>query len=229
MIMKKLLSILIFALVAVPVLAQDAEPEEEQYVGGVPFKVFYMMPSFSDGMVYFYSQTPAQGKLNICAVDHTLRFLDKDGKELEARSDQGVLKVRIDTVWFIKSSDYFYRMYPVTPEIGIALRREVRIIRDAKEGAYGMVSQTSAIKEINKVYADGFTVDLNKDKRYPYEITETISLYRWNAVVPFNKKSLKKLFPAKKEEIDKYFSTHKSLPSSLDKAMELIAELAKTE
>lgn len=227
--MKKLLSVLLALAVAFPVFAQDPEPQNEEYIGGIPARVFYIMPSFADGMVYFYSQSPAQGKLNICAVDNTLRFLDKDGKELEATSDQGILKVRIDTVWFIKSDDFFYHMYPVTPEVGIALRREVRIIRDAKEGAYGMVSQTSAIKEINKIYADGFTVDLNKDKKYPYEISETLCLYKWNAVVPFNKKSLKKLFPAKKEQIDQYFSSHKSVPGTLDKALELVAEFAKTE
>ena len=227
--MKKLFSLLLAAIVALPVFAQDPEPVEEQYIGGIPASVFYLMPSFSDGMVYFYSQTPAQGKLNICAVDHSLRFLDKDGKDLEARSDQGILKVRIDTVWFIKSDDFFYRMYPVTPEIGVALRREVRILRDAKEGAYGMVSHTSAIREINKVYADGFAVDLNKDKKYPYEIKDMICLYKWNAVVPFSKKSLKKLFPAKKDQIDAYFQAHKSVPGTLDKAMELVTELAKTE
>lgn len=226
--MKKL-AILVMMLSGAAAFAQDIEPQEENYVGGVPAGVFYMLPKFSDGMVYFYTQSPAQGKLNICAVDHSLRFLDKDGKELEANGDQGVLKVRIDTVWFIKSQDFYYRMYPVTSEVGIALKREVRIIRDAKEGAYGMVSQTGAIKEINKVYADGFSVDLNKDKKYPYEITETLYLYKWNAVVPFSKKSLKKLFPAKKAQIDEYFSTHKNLPRTLDKALPLVSEWAVIE
>lgn len=214
---------------SVTAYAQDLEPKEEEYVSGIPASVYYLMPSFADGIVYFYSQVPAQGKLNICAVDHTLRFLDKNGKELQANDNQGVSKVRIDTVWFIRSADYFFRMYPLTADSGIAVKREVKILRDAKEGAYGMVSQTGAIKEINKIYGDGVSVDIGKDKKVQYEITDLLYLYKGGAVASFNKKNLKKIYPAKKAEIDQYFSTHKSLPHTLDRALELVAEFAGTE
>ena len=224
--MKRTLLIASLLALAIPAFAQDETPQEE-YIAGIPASVYYLMPSFADGMVYFYTRTPAQGKLNICATDNTLRFIDNSGKELQASGDQGILKVRIDTVWFIKNQDYFYRMYPVTADVGIAVRREVKIIKGAREGAFGMTSQTSAIKEINKVYADGVSVDLNKDKKLPYEVTDLLYLYKGNAVGSFNKKSLKKVFPAKKDQIDQYFTTHKLAPSTLDKALELVAELAK--
>ena len=223
--MKRLLLLLSF--VGLAASAQDL-PEEE-YIAGIPASVYYLMPSFADGMVYFYSQTPAQGKLNICALDNTLRFLDKNGKELQASDNQGILKVRIDTVWFIKDLDSFYRMYPVTADMGVAVKREVTVSKGGKEGAFGMSSQTSAIKEINKIYADGVGVDLNKDKHLPYEVTDLLYLYKGSAVCPFNKKSLKKLFPSRKAEIDSYFSAHKTLPRTLDKALPLLSSWAVAE
>lgn len=220
---------LVFTACLMALLSVEGFAQDQKYIDGIPADVYYLMPDFADGIVYFYSQAPAKGKLNICAVDQTLRFMDKDGKELQANEDQGISKVRIDTVWFLKSPEAFYRMYPVTSDSGIALRREVKIVSDAKEIAFGMTSQTGAIKTINKVYSDGVSVDITKEKRYPYEITELIYLYKGNAVAAFNKKSLKKVFPAKKAEIDEYFNTHKALPKTLEKALPLVAGWAKTE
>ena len=212
------------AFITVTATAQDIEPVQEEYVSGLPASVYYMMPSFADGIVYFYNRVPAQGKLNICAVDHSLRFLDKNGQELQADENQGVSKVKIDTVWFIRSGDYYYRLYPLTADSGLAVMREVKIRRDAKEGAYGMVSQTGAIREINKIYGDGVSVDINKNKKVQYEIIDEVYLYKGVAVAPFNKKNLKKIFPAAKASIDEYFSSHKTLPYTIDKAMALVSE-----
>ena len=223
--MKRLL--LLLAFVGAVAQAQDKEPVDEAYIAGVPASVYYLMPSFADGMVYFYSRVPAQGKLNICAIDHTLRFLDKNGQELQAEDNQGVSKVRIDTVWFLRSYDYFYRMYPLTADSGLAVKREVKILRDAKEGAYGMVSQTGAIREINKLYGDGVSVDINKNKKVHYEIIEELYLYKGGTVAAYNKKNLKKIFPALKPRIDDYFTTHKTLPHTLDQARVLIMEWSK--
>ena len=35
---------------------------------GIPEDVFYLMPSFGEGSVYFSDKSPAHGRLNICAV-----------------------------------------------------------------------------------------------------------------------------------------------------------------
>ena len=55
--------------------------------GDIPADVFYLLPEFRQGMVYFSDQRPAQGTLNICAVDQTLRFMDKD-QELSSGADK---------------------------------------------------------------------------------------------------------------------------------------------
>lgn len=196
----------------------------QQTVHGIPSDVYYMMPEFSDGMIYFDGQKPAQGKLNICAFDNTLRFIDKSGKELVASNTENIVKVRIDTVFFIVDQEIFYRMYPVAPGVGIALRREVQLEKAGKPGAYGTVSQTASIRENNTIYVDGVAYDIDKDqdKELPYTITETPYIYKDDSVLVLNKRNLRKVFPERKAEIDAYFKAGNTVPDKLDDALALL-------
>lgn len=190
-----------------------------------PADVRYLMPGFLDGMIYFQGQMPAQGKLNICALDNTLRFLDKDGTEMVAANEDRIVKVRIDTALFIHSGGLYYRMYPLRGSIGmgIALKRDVRPKSVGKPGAYGTTSQTASIRENANVYADGISYNINKDKEVSYETVDTLFLYNGDNVLVFNKRNLRKLFPDSKEAIDAYFKAGGTIPSGVNEAMELLA------
>ena len=190
---------------------------------GIPDELYYLMPDFSDGTIYFRGQSPARGKLNICAVDNSLRYLDKDGTELSASQSENIFKVWIDTVIFYRYQDVFYRLFPVTSDLGVALRRDVHILKDAKQGAYGTVSQTNAIKEYGVIYADGVAYNLNSAKQYPYRVYETLYFFKGDEIYPVNKKGLRKMFPDKKAEIDAWFKDGGALPETGDGLKELIA------
>lgn len=221
--MKRLLCAACFFGALVAAGAQEAKTKS----GAIPPEVYYLMPSFGQGMVFFSGQAPAQGMLNICAVDNTLRFKDRDGKELAASNDDNVVKVQIDTVLFIRDDGVYYRMYPVSPDMGIALKRDVVIESDARTGAYGMVSRTSAIRENSTYYADGVAYNLDNDKEYPYRVSETLFLYRGNDVIVFSRKNLRKLFPARKNDIDTFFKSGGSIPQELPDALAFLARWAE--
>lgn len=191
----------------------------------MPDSVYYLMPRFGQGYVFLRGQMPAQGTMNICAVDNTLRFLDDTGTELSSGEDN-ILKVVIDTVSFLRYQDVFYRQYPVKADVGVALRRKVQIIRDKKEAAYGGTSQTSSTKQYNTLYADGITYNLNDGKEYPFEVTETICIYKGDAVLPLTKKSLRKVFAARKAEVDAWFQAGHTLPRTVEKTREMLAQWA---
>ena len=208
------------AFVLCPVLRAQEQSGER-----IPDEVFYLMPEFGDGTIYFRGQNPARGKLNICAVDNTLRYIDDKGQELSAASTDNVLMVQIDTVKFLHDQDGFYRMYPVNSRTGIALQRNVRILVGAKKGAYGMVDQTSSIRQYSTIYSESGMYNLTRN--YPYEVSEEIYLYMGNYVTPLTKKNLKKMFPSRKEDIDAYFKAGHPLPKTVADALTIISNWAE--
>lgn len=219
--MKQLSGICLALCLSVSLMAQ------EKGTGRIPDELFYLMPKFADGTVYFRGQNPAQGKLNICAADNTLRFIDDNGKELAANAEsvENIIMVQIDTVQFMYDQNAFYRKYPVTSNIGIAHLREIHILKGAKKGAYGMVDQTSSIRQYSTLYSEGMAYNLNTGD--PYEVVETMFLYINHAIVPFTKKNIKKAFPAKKDEIDAWFKAGNSLPKTEEEALPVLRQWAK--
>lgn len=199
---------------------------QQRGTGRIPDDVFYLMPEFADGVVYFRGQNPAQGKLNICAADNTLRFINDNGEELaaDAESSENIIMVMIDTVKFMKDQNGFYRMYPVTSNMGVALQRKVHILKGAKKGAYGAVDQTSSIRQYSTLYSEGMAYNL--DTGDPYEVTEEINLYMNHAVIPLTKKNIKKLFPARKDQVDAYFKSGHPLPKTVEDTLTLLRQFA---
>ena len=210
---------IVFALL---LLAASAMAQEKKAPNGISAEVYYLMPQFSEGTVYLRGQRPLQGKMNICAVDNTLRFIGPDGEELSATEDGDIVKVRIDSVMFLRDHDIFYRLYPLSSEMGVALQREVRIFWDAKEGAYGSVSQTSSIQQYGIIHSDGSTHTLSGLKEYPYSVSETLSIYKEGAIYPITRKNLRKLFPAHKDEIDAWFKAGNKLPETVAEALDFL-------
>ena len=194
--------------------------------GDIPADVFYMLPEFRQGMVYFSDQGPAQGNVNICAVDHTLRFMDKD-QELSSGADN-INRVIIDDIIFVRIDGAFYRLYPITDDLTLALRRDVEILRDVKTGAYGTQSRTSSIREVGSLQADGMMYTLQSSKSYPYNMTETCFLYQADGVTLINKRNLRKRFPDRKDDIDAWLKSH-SLPKTLDDTRAFLTRLIAGE
>lgn len=192
---------------------------------GIPADVFYLMPSFGQGMVYFSDQGPAQGQLNICAEDQSLRFMDSTGQELSSKADN-ILKVVIGNVVFIRDDGFFYRLYPVTDEVTLAVLRDVEIQRDAKKGAYGTVSRTSSIREVGTFQADGIMYKLENSANYPYTVSETCFLFKAGTIIPFNKRNLRKQFPDRKDDLDAWLKSGHSLPKTLDDTTAFLTRLA---
>ena len=196
--------------------------------GDIPADVFYLMPEFGQGMVYFTGQAPAQGKLNICAEDQSLRFLDDKGEEMSSKADN-IVRVVIDDVVFVRDEGAFYKIVPVTDGLSVAFHRDVEIMRDAKVGAYGVVDRTSSIREYSSVYSDGVMHTLGSSKSYPYRVYESCSLYKDGSIIAFNKRNLRKHFPDRKADIDAWLKAGHVLPEKLDDVQAFLSRLVSGE
>ena len=208
---------LLLALASVGAAAQDGD------VNGIPNNVYYLMPSFSTGYVFFADQAPVKGKINICAVDNTLRYMDDKGQEIVADAGGNVVKVLIDNVSFIHSGGLYFRMYPVTDIFGLALKRDINIRKDIRMGStMAGMTKSNALIEYGSVYPDGQAYGIDQTGNNPYTVSEKLFLYIRNKVVPINKKNLQKLFPDKKEEIKNYFILGNHFPDDPEEAMKVI-------
>ena len=218
--MKRTLLLLLLLFAGLSVFGQEAQ-------GDIPADVFYLLPEFRQGMVYLSDQGPAQGKLNICAVDQTLRFMDNDGQELASGADN-INRVVVDDIVFVRIDGAFYRLYPISDEVTVAYRRDVEILRDVKQGAYGTQSRTSSIQEVSTFQTDGMMYTLKSSKNYPYNVSESCSLYQAGSVTPITKRSLRKRFPARKDDLDAWFKSH-SLPKTLEDTRAFLSRLNSGE
>ena len=217
--MKKIVLLLVLLLAGGAAFGQEAR-------GDMPADVFYLLPEFRQGMVYFSDQGPAQGNLNICAVDQTLRFMDKD-KELSSKADN-INRVVVDDIVFVRVDGAYYRLYPITDDLTLACRRDVEILRDVKTGAYGMQSRTSSIREVGSLQSDGMMYTLQSSKSYPYNVSESCFLYHAGNVTAISKRSLRKRFPDRKDDLDAWLKSH-ALPKTLDDTRNFLSRLTTGE
>lgn len=188
---------------------------------GIPNDVFYLMPKMTQGTLLFRDKSPIPGQFNICAVDNTVRFMDK-GTELAMEDDESMLEVVFNDVAFLHRDGTYYHLYPVTDEAFVAVRRDVLIMNDAKMGSYGMESNTTAIQTIETVSAPGRILNLADMKEVPYRMTETAALYRKGSIISLNKRNLVRCFPDKKAEIEAWFDANKKIdPTDVPAVLEL--------
>ena len=191
---------------------------------GIPNDVFYLMPKMSQGTLLFRDKSPIPGQFNICAVDNTVRFMDK-GTELAMEDDESMLEVVFNDVAFLHRDGTFYRLYPVSEEAFVAVKRDVLIMNDTKMGSYGMESSTTAIQTMEAVRTPGRILNLEDARDVPYRMTETAALYRKGSLLNLNKRNCTKCFPDRKADIEAWFNANKRInPEDIQTVLALCQE-----
>ena len=191
---------------------------------GIPADVFYLMPKMVQGTLLFRDKSPITGPFNICAVDNSVRFKD-EGAELAMEEDESMLEVIIDGIPFLHRDGTFYRLYAVSDEAFVAVKREVLIMNDTKMASYGMESNTTAVQTIEAVSIPGRILDLSQMEDVPYRMTETAALYRKGTLLTLSKRNFTKCFPDRKSEIDAWFAANKKInPQDIETVLALCKE-----
>jgi hypothetical protein len=191
---------------------------------GIPADVFYLMPKMAQGTLLFRDKSPVAGQFNICALDNTVRFKDK-GTELAMKEDESMLEVIIDGVPFLHRDGTFYRLYAVSDEAFVAVKRDVLIMNDSQMASYGMESNTTAVQTIETMNMPGRVLDLSQMKDIPYRMTETASLYRKGSILSLSKRNFIKCFPDKKADIEAWFAANKRInPQDIETVLALCQE-----
>ena len=139
--------------------------------------------------------------------------------------DESMLEVIIDGIPFLHRDGTFYRLYAVSDEAFVAVKREVLIMNDTKMASYGMESNTTAVQTIEAVSIPGRILDLSQMEDVPYRMTETAALYRKGTLLTLSKRNFTKCFPDRKSEIDAWFAANKKInPQDIETVLALCKE-----
>lgn len=197
-----ILTLCAFCLMALSAGAQSAQAEFE---ASLPDSVKYVMPSFGPGNILYKDGGYSRGSFNICTVDNTLRYIDTDESEKVLADPSQVESVSISGVLFLHTQNMYLGV--VGDYDGVLLCVEKRMVFDDKKvGAYGTTSATSSIRTVSSSTDNGSTFRFSNVK---YKVRETPYLYKKGRLQVPSKKTLSKLFPARKAEIEAYLEENR--------------------
>ena len=201
--MKRYLTCLLAAILCLPAFCQKEG-------NSIPAEIFYLMPEFGQGNVYFKGRTPFPAQLNICAIDGTVRYKDQAGQERIIQDDGSLTAVSIADAYFVRNDNDFVRLYTLNREISVAYLRKVDLMDDVKVGAFGMETRTAAINNYDSFANSGQFYNLDQVKDHRYRLYETVYLFHGGQFSVFNKRNCQKCFPGAKDAIDAWFKEHRN-------------------
>jgi hypothetical protein len=133
-------------------------------------------------------------------VDNTLRYIDTDESEKVLADPSQVESVSISGVLFLHTQNMYLGVVGDYDDVLLCVDKRL-VFDDRKVGAYGTSSATSSIRTVGASTESGSTFRFSNVK---YEVRETPYLYKKGRVYVPSKKTLTKLFPAKKADIEAY-------------------------
>lgn len=212
-----ILTLCAFCLMALSAGAQSAQAEFE---ASLPDSVKYVMPAFGPGNILYKDGGYSRGSFNICTVDNTLRYIDTDESEKVLADPSQVETVSISGVLFLHSQSMYLGVVGDYDDVLLCVNKHL-VFDDRKAGAYGTSSATSSIRTVGASTDNGSTFRFSNVK---YEVKETPYLYKKGRVYVPSKKTLTKLFPAKKADIESFlqenlvdFSDYRQVEALMEK------------
>ena len=212
-----ILTLCAFCLMALSAGAQSAQAEFE---ASLPDSVKYVMPAFGPGNILYKDGGYSRGSFNICTVDNTLRYIDTDQSEKVLADPSQVETVSISGVLFLHSQSMYLGVVGDYDDVLLCVNKHL-VFDDRKAGAYGTSSATSSIRTVGASTDNGSTFRFSNVK---YEVKETPYLYKKGRVYVPSKKTLTKLFPAKKADIESFlqenlvdFSDYRQVEALMEK------------
>lgn len=214
--MKKILiSILILCSAGLTVFSQTVKGKvsvdaRQDLLSVLPSEVSYFLPHFEDATVFFTDGKASSGKVNICLVDNSVRFIHSTGDTLLLSSQDRVLRIQAADTLILKTEDYFVKQIAVYGKTSLAERRRLTLdAGEEKQGGYGALPPTSTALEGKLTSIDPsrqfeFKTDISYTLRKDYILTDGEKVY------PASTSSFIKFFPEKKKEIRSYVKTHKT-------------------
>lgn len=197
--------------------------------------VKYVNPQFYPGVVIFADGKQSGGSINICTIDQKLHFVHESGDTLVVKKNEEVDRVYILGRAYVNSKYGYMEMLETVGDVTLCELRLTEIHTDAAPGAYGLKTQTSAVKsqtsfEISSNFSGQEPItntllnfDINDEIAFSYRKSPFL-LVKGEAY-PINRKTLAKFFPEQKSIIEQYLKDKNPVLTSVAPVQELFCML----
>ena len=114
--MKKAVTLLVLLSLFLPLHAQKTKVQgtvtikaREDLLKELPAEAAYFMPEFRDATVQFNDGKLSQGRINICLVDNSVRFIEESGDTLLLSNAENVMRILIGDTVMLQREGYFIK------------------------------------------------------------------------------------------------------------------------
>lgn len=212
--MNKRLLIPLLIIIQLPVFAQDGvlKARDGKIFDSEAFlKHRYAMPTFSNGKIILKDKTTYTGKFNVDNCSQTLRMIGEKGDTLTVASEGLVVSMSAGGYLFYKIKNRYIQILDTDGETSLGLAKQVTFGRKALTGAFGMSDDVAMMDNVVST-EDNFYYQIEKglwSGSVPFNYREIVYIVSKGRLYSFTNSTLKKFFPDKYADIEKYIKEQK--------------------
>lgn len=192
----------------------------ENLLNKLPEQVAYFLPWFQMADVVSTDGSLSSGRLNICLVDNSVRFIHTTGDTLLLANADRVQRIMVGDTVLLQTNGFFVKQLLVYGTKSLAEKKELSIERQSEYGGYSSIPATSTARKGNMTAVDPNYVNQGEGT-FDYRLKTTYVLTDGDEVYRANLSAFARIFPEKKKEIRSYAKSHKTDFDSKISLMEL--------
>lgn len=212
--MKKCLLLLLFLALQLPVNAQDGvlKARDGKIFDSEAFlKHRYAMPIFSNGKIILKDKTTYTGKFNVDNCSQTLRMIGEKGDTLSVASESLIVSMSAGGYLFYKIKRRYIQILDTDGKTSLGLAKQVTFGRKSLTGAFGMSDDVAMMDNVVSI-EDNFYYQIEKGLwtgSVPFNYREIVYIVNKGRLYSFTNSNLKKFFPEKYPDIERYIKEQK--------------------
>lgn len=212
--MKIRLLLLLFIVIQLPVNGQDGvlKARDGKILDSEAFLNHrYAMPTFSNGKIILKDKTTYTGKFNVDNCSQSLRMIGEKGDTLSVASEGSVVSLSAGGYLFYKIKNRYIQILDTDGETSLGLSKQVTFGRKALTGAFGMSDDVAMMDNVVST-EDNFYYQIEKGLwtgSVPFNYKEIVYIVNKGRLYNFTNSILKKFFPDKYPDIERYVKEQK--------------------
>ena len=212
--MKRIIVITALLTVLLQAYAQNIEGSitikaRENILTKLPEQAAYLLPAFTDAVVTGRDGSLSSGRVNVCLVDNSVRFITDSGDTLLMSNAENVSRIVFADTVLLQVQDYFVKQMVVYGQKSIAERRQLKLTQQAESAGYSSIPAVSTAKKGTMVALDP-TYVYEAETDYDYRMTTDLVLTDGTEVYSAKLSSFVKVFPDRKKEIRSFVKEHRT-------------------